>query len=106
MVDGLIHANANAPVSVKSLHGAKCCVCINDGYGKYRRDLFIKQKYGVSKSLVTCLNELSTAGHGMTMFRCHGAISDSVQSVHELPFILSHKAGATFVYKIGSGAKC
>jgi hypothetical protein len=40
---GLIHASVNGPMAVKSLQGAKYCVCIKDGYSKYRRVLFIKQ---------------------------------------------------------------
>jgi len=42
LVGGLIHADVNGPISVKSLQGAKFYVCFNDDYSTYRRIFFIK----------------------------------------------------------------
>jgi len=78
----LIHADINGP-SVKSLQGAKCCVCITDGYSKYRRALLMKQNNELSKLLRKFLNEMSTAGHTVKMFRIYGGISDSVETVYD-----------------------
>ena len=106
LVDGLIHADVNGPKSGKLLESAKYCVCIKDGYSKYRRVLFIKQNNEVSKCLGTYLNELLTAGHTVKMFRYYGGISDTVQTVYELPLLPNYTASATFLYKIGTSAKC
>jgi hypothetical protein len=66
---------------VKSLQDAKYHVCFNDDYSKYRRVIFIKLKNEVYKCLDMYLNELSTAGHRVKMFRYYGDISDCVQAV-------------------------
>ena len=49
IVDEQIHADVKGPMSLKSLRGAKYCVCFKDDYIKYRRVFFTKEKNKVSK---------------------------------------------------------
>ena len=57
---------------MKSLQGTKYYACFKDYYSKYRRIFFIKQNRKVPKSLRTFLNEVSTVGHRVKVFRCDG----------------------------------
>jgi len=59
-------------MSLKSLRGAKYYLCFKDDYSKYRRVFFIKEMNEVSKYLRMFLNEVSTAGHRVKMFRYDG----------------------------------
>jgi len=85
---------------VKLLQDAKYHVYFKDYHSKYRR-VFIKLKKEVSKCLGTYLNELSTAGHRVKMFRYYGGISDCVQTVYGLPLLPNYAVIETFLHKSG-----
>jgi hypothetical protein len=92
MVGRLIHADFNGPMSVRSFKGAKYFLGFKDHYNNYRRLFFIERKNEFSKCLRTSQNELSTAAHTLKTFLCDGRISDTVQTVCELQFLLNHFA--------------
>ena len=69
---------------MKTLQGAKYYVCFKDDYSKYRRIFFIKQKNEVSECLRTLLNEVSTAGHRVKMFRCDGGKEFACEEVRRV----------------------
>ena len=79
---------------------------VSHSYSKCRLVLFIEQNNEVSKLLRKFLNELSTVGHTVKMFQFYGGISDSVETVYQLLLLPKYTASGTFVYKIGSAAKC
>jgi hypothetical protein len=66
VVSELIKTYVYGPISVESLRGSKYYVQLYC-YSKYRR-VFLKQ----SKCLRMFLNEVSSAGHAVKMFRCDG----------------------------------
>ena len=69
-----------------------CDLCFKDDYSKYRRICIIEQKKELFCCLRTLPNELSTAGHTVKMPLCYSDISDSVQTVYELPLLPNYTA--------------